>query len=554
LPSPLIAIKGSPSVLADGLWRSLSLLYDVQFVGHDDARSAQANAIVMIGVSLAEARRMAGEGLACLAFVDPPDGPPRQAALPVQFSETRCPIPSFRDAALVDDSMSAASGMMPAEGDLVIASVAARPVWLRSNLAAGGVLDLVCASPPLLGAEGALYSQFNPRKWFALLPLLHLVKQVSGWDFGRPRACVMLDDPNLHWPSYGYVRYQQIADDAEERNYHCSFATVPMDGWYVNGTAASVFARNQKRLSLLVHGNEHTSHELCRKVSDDETLAVAAHALRRTHRIERRSGLEIDRVMAPPHEACNEQMATALARVGFMAACVSRGSLMSRNPHVQFPSHFGFAPADFLGEGVLPMLPRFHLKEDANAKARLAFTLGQPAIAVGHHEDLWDGLAPFHRMADVCNSIGNVHWANAGKLSETNYWTRREGNSLIVRMFSRSLTLQVPSGVTRLVFERPWPHRGGSERVAVKQGSTSTVQPFNGLRSEPASITSSGATHVTVLLPAQTSPPAARRRQARLWPLTRRFLCEARDRVRPAIDRLDHARRGERGLTAQNTQ
>jgi hypothetical protein len=65
----------------------------------------------------------------------------------------------------------------------------------------------------------------------------------------------MLDDPNLHWRTYGYVDYAQIAAHAKIHNYHMSFAMIPLDTWYVHKPTALLFQQNRNQISLLFHGS-----------------------------------------------------------------------------------------------------------------------------------------------------------------------------------------------------------------------------------------------------------------------------------------------------------
>jgi hypothetical protein len=536
----VIAVRAREDVLADRLWSTLTAIYGVRFVNHRDAQKGSVCGVVLSGCDPAEARKIAPRDISCVAFVSGELTSQHSAGPPVQFSTRACPIPAFSGSSVTEKSLGPASGLEAAEEDQAVAFLGDKPIWLRSARA-GGTLDLVAACLPLLGRSESLHSQFNDGRWFRLLPLLHLVQKVSGWEFGQLRACVMLDDPNLHWPSYGYAGFDEIARDAQRHNYHCSFATVPMDGWYVNRRAAAIFAANTARLSLMVHGNEHTHYELCQDTSDEEALSVAAHALRRTERMERRSGLRIDRVMAAPHGACNGRMARALARVGFAAACISRGSLVLRNPNTPFPSSVGLTPAEFLGDG-FPILPRFHIRDDPNVRVRLAFALGQPAIAVGHHEDLAEGLGLFRAMANTCNSVAEVCWANVGNISRTNYWMKRVGDALVVRMFSRAVSVNVPDGVTSVSIERPWLDEYAGEGIVVRPGGNAPAVDLLSYCGEPVPIDRGAPCNVVQIetrdARARVSPGTLGTRRTRPWPITRRLLCEARDRLRPTLDRV----------------
>jgi hypothetical protein len=391
---------------------------------------------------------------------------------------------------------------------------------------------------PTLGQSGFLHTEFHRDRWFRLLPLLHIVQAASGWTFGPHRACVMFDDPNLHWPSYGYVDFKELAKDAEDRNYHCAFATVPMDAWFVSSRAAGLFQKHHSRLSLAIHGNDHTHRELCQERSEKDAVALAFHALRRADRLERLAGVPVDRIMAAPHGACSAGMAVALLRAGFEAACISRGSLMNRNPEVAFPASVGLGPAEFIGGG-FPIIPRFGLHSDVELQSRLALSLGQPAIAVGHHDELSDGLDSVQRIASVCNSVGAVRWSRLSAIARANYWTKSDRTALRVRMFGRTAVVRVPPGVTSIILERAWLGTGDVEGVTVEDAAkrvSGEVKYGGQVLAVP--VPSGGTVNVQSVLSDRIDPVGAATRWSRPAAIIRRQGCEVRDRVRPVVDRF----------------
>ena len=104
-----------------------------------------------------------------------------------------------------------------------------------------------------------------PGSFMGLLPLLHFLGQLlgdQGWKLPAPRAAFVIDDPNLHWPSYGFLKYPQLAEHASRHGYHLAFATVPLDGWRVDARAVATMREHPAALSLLIHGNDHVAREL----------------------------------------------------------------------------------------------------------------------------------------------------------------------------------------------------------------------------------------------------------------------------------------------------
>ena len=141
----------------------------------------------------------------------------------------------------------------------------------------------------------------------------------------------MFDDPNLHWPTYGFIDFAQIAAHAQMHNYHVSFATIPLDTWFVHMPTAALFKQHSDRLSLLIHGNDHITEELARDYSEKERSRILLQALGRIGELEHRSGVVVSRVMVAPHGACSEKVLEEMAQLGFESACISSGSLRHYN-------------------------------------------------------------------------------------------------------------------------------------------------------------------------------------------------------------------------------
>src|SRR5437588_776228 len=85
----------------------------------------------------------------------------------------------------------------------------------------------------------------------ALLALVHFLREVSAehrWTPPPLRASFIVDDPNLHWPSYGFLRYRELVAHADAHGYHVALATVPLDGWFAHPAAARLLRERADRL------------------------------------------------------------------------------------------------------------------------------------------------------------------------------------------------------------------------------------------------------------------------------------------------------------------
>ena len=228
---------------------------------------------------------------------------------------------------------------------------------------------------------------------------------------------------------------------------------VPLDSWLVHPRVAGLFRRGSSRLSVCVHGNDHTGPELGRLRSDDDAVALAEQALRRADRFERRARVPVARVMVPPHERLSEPAARALLTCGFEGVCVTRPYPWTRQgpetPWLTRPADVGplvaWRPAEIVAGGLPLMLrvPFGHAREDLVLRA----FLGQPLVLYGHHGDLHGGLDLLAEAAAFVNRLGPVRWAPLDELTRGLVETRRSGRVLTLRPFARRIAVEVPEGV-----------------------------------------------------------------------------------------------------------
>ena len=154
------------------------------------------------------------------------------------------------------------AGVAPiaAPGGEVLATRDGAALWARA-----GLLDLAAAAPLELAEHESLRDRLQKGRSAALLALVHLLRELTAdrrWQPPAARAALLFDDPNLHWPSYGFLHLPELVRDAEEHGYHLSLATIPLDWWFAHPRALSLLREHPAALSLVFHGNNHTGREL----------------------------------------------------------------------------------------------------------------------------------------------------------------------------------------------------------------------------------------------------------------------------------------------------
>lgn len=430
------------------------------------------------------------------------------------------------------------------DGCVLACDARSRPVWIKRSIGSVEV-DEVAIAPPNLGPGQALRDQLVPGRFIALLPLIHFLRGVAAargvkpWNPPPLRATFVVDDPNLHWRSYGNLRYASLAEHASEIGYHIGMATIPLDAWYTYPPAARLFAARADRLSLAIHGNDHTGPELGRPRSEADAAALLSQALRRVDRLESRTGLRVSRVMVPPHEACTETILRVLMRLGYDAATMTRShpwiSLADqKSPYATNPDDLtaGWFPAEVREDGFPILLRRGFFEAD---EVVLRAYLDQPLIFYGHITDLVDGLTPLENLAGAINSFGGVRWCSLGEIAATNFLTRQDDGRLIISPFSRKFHLDTLAGVSEVVIRWlraydasvrvEWRLRNGAKQTSILSDLACPLAVPPGAREAEVQLVSRRAVDYRRLVPPRPSPKA----------ILRRVLTEGRDRALPAV-------------------
>jgi len=428
-----------------------------------------------------------------------------------------------------------------------LARVGGRPVWWQAHeRTADGTASLSASAYPLaeLGDGEALREHLHAGRFMGLLPLIHFLTQqvlgVDGWRLPPVRASFVIDDPNLHWPSYGFIDYRELVAHATRHGYHVGFATVPLDGWLADRRVTALLAQNASVLSLSMHGNDHVARDLDRLSTDAQAEAAIAQALRRIAALERRSGVNVDRVMVPPHSACSEAALRAMFRLGVEAACSTKPHPWRYGMPAATPLD-GWHPAELVAGGI-PVLPRYPFDAPREDLALQAL-LGHPLILYGHHGDFAQGLDFLVRAASEIEALGDgVQWGPLSWIARGNFSTRQLGETLLVRMHARRIAVEVPEGVRelRLLFDEPLggaeghhvTHAGGSVEVAFA-GGMGVTEPLAVNAPTVAGPNAGAPREIELTLTADRplSPATAPARPVKPWPLIRRALAEGRDRA-----------------------
>ena len=513
------------------LFRALERVLPVRFEGREPGDFAGLDAVVTLSHECSGLGKIERLGVPCLAFHASREATSGRGDNVVELASFSPMDSRLRGRRFTDLDVAGQATLEHRSGDLLLAATSAGPIWaLRSEQGA----NLYLSSVPLARLEDgeSIRDYLRCHRFCSLLPLVHLARDITsgtGWTAPPLRATFIIDDPNLHWPSYGYVRFGDLARHSRAHGYHIAMATIPLDLWYFDRRAVRIFRDNPAALSLVIHGNDHVRNELARPRSKDDALQLLSQALSRVAKFERRSGLRVARVIVPPHGDCSDLMFDALATAGFAAIA------WSPIPRSEIS---GWDVAEFSAGG-LPSLPRPLLTDWDDLPFRAY--LDQPIVSEGHHTDLRDGLDVLERTVSQVNGLETCP---GDRPRRSHRRTSRFASSATDSTFVSS----------RAAFGSSFPRRSSesSSRLLHTPRRKKTWLP-SALSGPNQEIVSCGLLEDASVAPGEveirlTRALPADLREARsslsLWPCARRILTEGRDRTLPLADALRGRRRG----------
>jgi hypothetical protein len=144
------------------------------------------------------------------------------------------------------------------------------------------------------------------------------------------------------------------------------------------------------------------------------------------------------------------------------------------------------------------------------------------------------GLGILEEWARFVNRLGPVRWLSMDGIARTNVAWRRRGTTLEVRPYGRRVAVQVPAGIEALLIEAV-PGRGSDGDPCWSWSAGGEERPV--LPGEPVELRCAGELTLTCRHPRPLDPSLVPSMGGSMWPLTRRFLTEGRDRLLPRIAR-----------------
>lgn len=276
-----------------------------------------------------------------------------------------------------------------------------RPVFIRSSSVSGKdiflwattrIADVEAQLPQGAALEGLYH-------W--LLPAIIFLKASFGsrcWYNPHIRARLIIDDPLLH-SQYGFLRYDVLLKSMDRVPYGTSIAFIPWNYRRSREKVVKLFRGNAERLSLCIHGCDHTNHEFDR--NDENALIQKANlALHRMNQHHQCNGVSHEKIMVFPQGQFSIPAIAALRKSGFLAVVNSSC----------YPAQGGVALA--LGDLLLPAVCQFNgfpifIRRYPTRIIDIAVDLflGKAGFVVEHHEFVRNGYEQWEGFASQMNGL-----------------------------------------------------------------------------------------------------------------------------------------------------
>ncbi|MHB8233889.1 MAG: hypothetical protein ACYDHT_04475, partial [Solirubrobacteraceae bacterium] len=127
----------------------------------------------------------------------------------VEFSHSERVQRPLRGRRMVESVAHERTERPPSRGDSVLATVGREAVWWRGQTA-GSCTYVSAFAADEIRPEETLRETLRAGRFMGLVPLLRFLGELCeelAWGERPLQASFVIDDPNLHWPSYGHLRY-----------------------------------------------------------------------------------------------------------------------------------------------------------------------------------------------------------------------------------------------------------------------------------------------------------------------------------------------------------
>lgn len=311
-------------------------------------------------------------------------------------------------------------------GAVPLVSIADMPFWVVVEKNLCKTFLLACSAIADIQEQvntldvGIYFSRLLPAAMF-----LRAAFKGRCWHGKHRFANFIIDDPPLK-RSYGYLNYRNLLAQMDRCQFASTIAFIPWNYRRTDNHVAQLFRERMDRLSLCVHGCDHTTAEF-----SSTDLAVLNSKVQlastRMNSLEQWNGVSYSKTMVFPQGRFSTGALTALKANNYLAA-------VNSSPSSAYSGAYGpLTVADFVTPAVTRYggFPVFVRRYPAGLE-QFAFDLffGKPLLAVEHHAYFKDGGANLAEFVTQLNSFKQLQWTGLDDIMKKSYLEREISNEI----------------------------------------------------------------------------------------------------------------------------
>jgi hypothetical protein len=328
----------------------------------------------------------------------------------------------------------ALNGSRSTEKALIV--IGDRPVFLGVDRGECTIFMVGCkavanvnAQVPPTTAIRSRFSQLIP----AMMFLKHVFKEAA-WHAARPYANFIIDDPLIQ-KRYGFLSYRRLLETMDKCGFATSIAFIPWNYKRTDLATAQLFRTRPDRLSLVLHGCDHTRGEF--GVDDVSQLTQRVNlAIDRMAYHARVTGVPCAKVMVFPQGVFSTTAMKALRATNCVAAVNSTALPVSNSGiRVRLRDVLDVAMLNYDG---FPLFGRRYPKNLADCA--LDLFVEKPLLLVEHHGYFRHGYEEIGAFVSSVNALDeNLSWRGLGHVVNHAVLTKKTaGDNICVRTFTSS--------------------------------------------------------------------------------------------------------------------
>jgi hypothetical protein len=304
-----------------------------------------------------------------------------------------------------------------------------------AGIQSGAIQVTLAGTREILDIDAPVAPGVCPLDWFSrLMPALMFLRYAFGdrcWQPAKKLACFIVDDPLLH-DRHGFLEYDTLLAAMEQDDFAMNLAFIPWNYRRSRPRVAELFRTHPRRLSLSIHGCDHTKGEF------GDTAAARLLSKARTSRARMAkhrevTGVPCDNVMVFPHGVFSTAALRATKQAGFLAA-VNSTPFPVDDPPEKLRGRDLLSPA-VTRHSSLPLFIRHYPTRPA--EFALDLFLGKPALMVEHHEYFRDGYQRLEAFAAQINHLNDtIYWCGLEEIARNSCLWRTDADEIVhVRLF-----------------------------------------------------------------------------------------------------------------------